>query len=140
MNNNINYHEEVPVICKSIDLYFGIIGSFFFFVVSLLPLLTGDRIRLWSVYIGSMLLMLSYLFPVALTPLRKLWIRFGLRIQKITQPLILGMVFYVLITTIALIMRLFGKDPLLLKKNLGETSCWKLRYLDQVNTDMKNQF
>jgi len=135
-----NYHEEIPADGKAIDFYFGIVFSCFFFVVSLAPLLNGRGIRLWSTCVAIFLLLVSFLFPELLTPLRKLWIRFGLLIQKITQPLILGIIFYLFFTPIGVIMRCFGKDPLLLKKKSGVITCWKLRDHNQVNTDMKNQF
>jgi hypothetical protein len=134
-----DYHEEVPV-SKSIDFFFGIVGSGFFLVLSLVPLLKGDGVRLWSIYICIVLLMLSFLFPRALSPFRKLWIKFGLFIQKITQPLILGILFYVIFAPIGVVLRCFGMDPLLLKRKLGVTSYWKLRDHRQANADMKNQF
>lgn len=133
-----DYHEKT--FSKSIDFYFGFIGSCFFFVLSLLPLLRGDGIRLWSMYIGITLLLLSFLFPIALSPVRKLWIKFGVLIQKITEPLILGVIFYIFFTPIGVVMRCFGKDPLTLKRKSGMTSYWRFRDLQQANADMKNQF
>lgn len=135
-----DYHAEAAEDGRSVDLYFGIVWALFLFILALLPLLKGGGIRFWFIYASIILLILSFLFPGALTPFRKLWIRFGLLIQKITQPLVLGIVFYGFFTPIGVIMRCFGKDPLLLKKTSDATSYWKLRGLQQADADMKNQF
>lgn len=139
MKNCNDYHTETTD-ANSLDTYFGIVCSVFFFAVSLLPLLKGDRIRLWTIFIGIIFLLLSFLLPAALTPLRKAWIRIGFLLQKITEPLILGIVFYGFFAPIGVIMRWVGKDPLNMKKRYGETNNWRLRNCDSTTSNMKNQF
>jgi len=135
-----DYHAEAAATGKSIDFHFGVLCSVCFFALSLIPLIKGNGIRLWALYAGIIFLVISVLYPVVLIPLRKLWIKFGVLIQKIMQPFILGIIFYTLFTPIGVVMRCFGKDPLLLKKRSGVISYWKLRDLHQANVDMKNQF
>lgn len=135
-----DYHAEAAENGKSVDIYFGIVWALVFFILALLPLLKGGGIRVWFIYASIILLILSFLFSKTLIPFRKLWSKFGLLTQKIMQPLILGIVFYGLFTPIGVVMRCLGKDPLLLKKTAGAASYWKLRALQQADTDMKNQF
>ena len=70
---------------------------------------------------------LAFLAPAVLAPLNRLWFRFGLLLHKVMSPLILGLLFFVVITPIALLMRLFGKRPLPLGFDREAATYWTPR-------------
>jgi hypothetical protein len=72
-----------------------------------------------------------------LTPLNKLWFKFGIFLGKIVSPVVMGVIFFAVVTPIALIMKLLGKDILNLKKNKKQT--YWIECKDRFNK-MKNQF
>ena len=72
-----------------------------------------------------------------LTPLNKIWFRFGILLGSFVSPIVMGLVFFVIVTPIALIMRVLGKNLLNLKKNNKKTY-WIER--SKIESKMKNQF
>lgn len=83
-----------------------------FAVIGLWPLIGGGAVRLWSLIVAVVFLLAALARPQVLAPLNRLWTRFGLLLQKITNPLIMGLVFYLAVTPTALVMRALGKDLL----------------------------
>ena len=116
---------------------FGIVFFIVFILISLYPLLNGQEIRLWALIISAVFLILGLLKSKLLTPLNKLWFRFGIFLGKIISPIIMGFIFFLVVTPIGLIMRLLGKDVLKLKYNT-ERSYWIEK--DGPKSKMKNQF
>ena len=116
---------------------FGIVFFIVFFLIALYPLLNGQEIRLWALIISAVFLILGLLKSKLLTPLNKLWFRFGIFLGKIISPIIMGFIFFLVVTPIGLIMRLLGKDVLNLKYN-KERSYWIEK--DGPKSKMKNQF
>lgn len=84
---------------------------------------------------------MGLVWPSGLAPLNKLWFKFGLLLHKVMTPLIMGIMFFGLITPIGLLMRLTGNDPMRLRDTPGTTSHWIDRepVADDGN-QMKNQF
>ena len=116
---------------------FGIVFFVVFLLIALYPLLNGQEIRLWALIISAVFLILGLLKSKLLTPLNKLWFRFGIFLGKIISPIIMGFIFFLVVTPIGLIMRLLGKDVLNLKYN-KEKSYWIEK--DGPKSKMKNQF
>ena len=116
---------------------FGIVFFIIFFLIALYPLLSDQEIRLWALIISAIFLILGLLKSKLLTPLNKLWFRFGIFLGKIITPIIMGIIFFFVVTPIGLIMRLIGKDLLNLKYN-KEKSYWIEK--DGPKSKMKNQF
>tara|TARA_B100000405_G_scaffold121592_1_gene85130 strand:+ start:224 stop:607 length:384 start_codon:yes stop_codon:yes gene_type:complete len=116
---------------------FGIVFFIIFFLIALYPLLSDQEIRLWALIISAIFLILGLLKSKLLTPLNKLWFRFGIFLGKIITPIIMGIIFFIIVTPIGLIMRLIGKDLLNLKYN-KEKSYWIEK--DGPKSKMKNQF
>ena len=116
---------------------FGIFFFVVFFLIGLYPLIIGGEIRIWSVIISSIFLLLSLLNSKILSPLNKIWFRFGIFLGKIISPLIMIMIFFLVVTPIGLIIRLFGKDVLNLKYNNNQ-SYWIEK--KGPKSKMKNQF
>ena len=116
---------------------FGIVFFIIFFLIALYTLLSDQEIRLWALIISAIFLILGLLKSKLLTPLNKLWFRFGIFLGKIITPIIMGIIFFIVVTPIGLIMRLIGKDLLNLKYN-KEKSYWIEK--DGPKSKMKNQF
>ena len=96
---------------------FGIVFFVVFLLIAIYPLLKGSDLRIWSLIISFIFLVLGLTKSNLLTPLNKLWFKFGLFLGKIVSPLIMGFIFFVVVTPIGIIMRLLGKDLLNLKYN-----------------------
>ena len=116
---------------------FGIVFSILFFLISLYPLINSENIRLWALLISFVFLILGILNSKLLSPLNKIWFNFGLFLGKIISPLIMGLIFFLVVTPIGLLMRLFNKDILSLKYNKNK-SYWIEK--NEVKSKMKNQF
>ena len=116
---------------------FGIVFCVFFLIVSLYPLINGEIIRLWSLFLSVIFLLLGLLNSRILTPLNILWFKFGIFLGRFVSPIIMGLVFFLVVTPTGLIMRMFRKDLLKLKKNDLNTY-WINR--SEPKSDMKNQF
>ena len=116
---------------------FGIVFFAVFLLIALYPLIDGVEIRIWSLIISLIFLVLGLFNSEILTPLNKLWFKFGIFLGKIISPLIMGIIFFIVVTPIGLIMRLFGKDVLNLKYN-NNKSYWIDK--NSPKSKMKNQF
>ena len=116
---------------------FGIVFFIVFLLIALYPLTYGGEIRIWSVITSLIFLVSGLLNSKFLTPLNKLWFRFGIFLGKIISPVIMGIIFFLVVTPIGLIMRLLGKDVLNLKYSENK-SYWIEK--DGPESKMKNQF
>ena len=117
---------------------FGIVFFIVFVLIATYPLLNQEEVRIWSLIISFLFLFLGLLNSKILTPLNKLWFRFGLFLGKIISPIIMAVIFFLVVTPIGLLMRLLGKDVLNLKLNKKKSSYW----IEKVGpkSKMKNQF
>ena len=116
---------------------FGIVFFVVFLLIAIYPLLKGSDLRIWSLIISFIFLVLGLTKSNLLTPLNILWFKFGLFLGKIISPLIMGFIFFVVVTPIGIIMRLLGKDLLNLKYN-KKKSYWIEK--TGPKSKMKNQF
>ena len=116
---------------------FGIVFFIAFLLIALYPLLKGNDLRIWSLVISFIFLILGLINSKILTPLNRLWFKFGLLLGKFISPLIMGIIFFAVVTPIGIIMRLLKKDLLNLKYNKKETY-----WIDKSGpkSKMKNQF
>ena len=116
---------------------FGIVFFIVFLLIALYPLLKGNDLRIWSLVISFIFLALGLINSKILTPLNRLWFKFGLLLGKFISPLIMGIIFFLVVTPIGIIMRLLKKDLLNLKYNKKETY-----WIDKSGpkSKMKNQF
>ena len=116
---------------------FGILFFVVFILVALYPLVYSGEIRTWSIVLSLIFLTLGLLNSKFLTPLNKLWFKFGMLLGKIVSPLIMGAIFFFVVTPIGLLMRLLNKDLLNLKFN-NNSSYWIEK--TEPKSKMKNQF
>ena len=122
---------------KSSNKSFGIVFFFVFLLISVYPLINGDSLRIWSLIISLIFLILGIINSKILTPLNKIWFQFGILLGKIISPIIMGFIFFFVVTPIGFIMRLLKKDLLNLKFN-NNKSYWIEN--NGPKSKMKNQF
>jgi len=115
---------------------FGIVFCIVFFIIAIFPLLNQNDIRYWSLIISIIFLFLAVIKSEILTPLNKIWFKFGILLGKIISPIVMGVIFFFVITPIGIFMRLIGKDILNLKKTKNQ-SYWSKK---ESAGSMKRQF
>ncbi len=106
---------------------FGIVFAVVFSVIGLWPLWDGGPVRVWALIVAGVFLAAGLFFPALLRPLNRLWFLFGLALHKVISPLVMGLLFYLTVTPIALIMRAIGKDPLNRQFDAEAKSYWIVR-------------
>ena len=116
---------------------FGVFFTFIFLIVAFWPLLNVEEVRAWSLLVSFVFLILGLLNSKILTPLNKLWFKFGIFLGNFISPIIMGIIFFFVVTPTELIMRLFKKYLINLKKN-NNKSYWIEK--KSIKSSMKNQF
>jgi hypothetical protein len=123
----MNTHEELTrehAVRGSSDRAFGIVFSVFFALAGLAPLLKHRPIRSWALVLGGLFLAVTIVRPVWLHPLNQGWIKLGLLLGRIVNPIVMGLLFFVVVAPTAVIFRLLGKDPLRLSLDASAGSYW----------------
>tara|TARA_B100001027_G_scaffold7169_1_gene4582 strand:- start:377 stop:760 length:384 start_codon:yes stop_codon:yes gene_type:complete len=116
---------------------FGIVFFILFLLIALYPTINSEGIRMWSIFVSLIFLVLGLLDSKILTPLNKIWFKFGMLLGRIISPFIMGIIFFLVVTPIGLIMRILGKDLVNLKYNNNKTY-----WIEKTGpkSKMKNQF
>ena len=117
---------------------FGLVFFIVFLIVSIWPLTYDEPVRIWSAIISSVFLILGLMNSKLLTPLNKLWFKFGMILGAIVSPVVMGVVFFLVVTPIGLIMKIMGKDLLNKKYDKKKRTYWIKR--DTLIGTMKRQF
>jgi hypothetical protein len=103
---------------------FGWVFVALFAITGAWPMLFGGAVRWWSMIIGIAILLITLLAPALLTIPNRLWLRFGLLLNRIISPVVLAFLFYIVVTPMGVLMRMFGKDNLRLRRNDSDGSYW----------------
>ena len=144
MNDKDSFHEgfdhgeEIKVGSPRL---FGVVFAVVFAIIALWPLLAGSSVLLWSAIISILFLSAAFVKPDLLQPLNWLWFQFGMLLHKIVNPLIMGFLFFLTVTPIAMVFKLIRKDPLNRELDRECQSYWIKR--DPKKSEqgsMKNQF
>tara|TARA_X000001036_G_scaffold389386_1_gene386308 strand:- start:295 stop:672 length:378 start_codon:yes stop_codon:yes gene_type:complete len=122
---------------KSQNRSFGVVFCFIFLLIALWPILNENEIRVWSLMLSIIFLILGLLNSKILTPLKILWIKLGEKLGIVIAPIVMGIIYFFVITPTSLLMKLFGKD-LLNTKFSEEKTYWIKR--DKPTGTMKKQF
>ena len=117
---------------------FGIVFFFVFLIISLWPLLYENTLRVWSIIVAMIFLILGLINSNFLTPLNKLWFKFGKLLGFIVAPIVMGVIFFLVITPTGFFMKMLGKDLLNKKYNNKIKSYWINR--EKSKSTMKQQF
>ena len=118
------------------NITFGILFFILFLIIGLYPLKSGGTTRIWSLVLSLAFLIITIIRPNLLTFINRLWIQFGILLGKIISPLVMGLVFFFVVTPIGILIRMLKKDVMGLKR--GAPSYWINRE-DKVQS-MKKQF
>ena len=116
---------------------FGVVFFVVFLLISIYPFFNEGNIRIWSLLIAIIFLILGLLNSKLLTPINKVWFKFGLILGRIVSPIVMGIIFFAVVTPISFIMRIFGKDVLNLKYNKNQSYWIEKR---GPKSKMRNQF
>ena len=131
---NIMKNNEIKI---SSNKSFGIVFAIVFFLIGLWPIIKSNDIRIWSLILSIIFLILGLMNSSILTPLNKIWFRFGIFLGNFIAPVVMGIIFFFVVTPIGLIMRLLGRDLIKLKKN-NENSYWIEK--KDAESSMRKQF
>ena len=116
---------------------FGIVFSIFFLFISIFLFLNEYPTYYWSLFVSIIFLVLGLMNSKILSPLNLLWFKFWILLGKIVSPVVMGIIFFVVVTPISILLKIFGKDVLNLKFNNNKT------YWIEKNgpkSNMKKQF
>ena len=117
---------------------FGLVFFIVFLILGFWPITDGREIRFWLVIISLVFLILGMMKSKLLTPLNQLWFKLGMMLGAIVAPIVMGAVFFLVVTPIGIFMRLMGKDLLNRKYNKKKETYWIKR---RTSTGpMKRQF
>jgi len=119
---------------------FGIVFFTVFIIIGLWPLLNDNEIRVWSILIGTIFLVLGLMKSNLLTPLNKIWFKFGLVLGSIISPIVMGLVFFMIVTPTSYLMKLLNKDLLNNKFDKKKNSYWVNKSDEKNKSTMKQQF
>ena len=117
---------------------FGLVFFAVFLIISLWPLTSEGSIRIWSVIISSVFLILGLINSKLLTPFNQLWFKFGIILGNIVAPIVMGILFFLVVTPTGLILRIIGKDILNKKYDKEKETYW-IKRETSIGT-MKRQF
>ena len=126
-SKSISTHERLSdkeTVKGSSDRSFGLVFAAVFTIIGLWPLFSSSGVRWWSLAIALVFAGVAFARPSLLAPLNRLWTKFGLLLNRIVSPLVMGLLFFVVITPIALIMRVAREDLLNLKFDPKAKSYW----------------
>ena len=118
------------------NITFGILFFILFLIIGLYPLKSEGLIRIWSVVLSLVFLIITIIRPNLFTFINKLWIQFGILLGKIISPIVMGLVFFFVVTPIGILVRIFKKDVMGLKR--GANTYW-IKREDKLQS-MKKQF
>ena len=95
----------------SSDRSFGLVIATFFLVIAFWPLIRAEPVRWWALAVAAVFAALALLWPAALAPLNKCWTKLGVLLFRVLSPIVLGLLFYVAVTPIALLIATAGQRP-----------------------------
>lgn len=131
-------HTEVKI---GSEKSFGIVFAIVFAIIGIWPVVNGGGVRFWAMGIAILFIGAAYLIPSLLAMPNRLWFRFGLLLNKIMSPIIMGLIFVLTVIPTGFVMRAMGKDPLRKKMDPDAESYWiRPDAAQQQSSSMKNQF
>jgi hypothetical protein len=138
------FHEDLfrqEDLRPSSDRTFGLAFAGFFGLVAIIPLFRGHAVRPWALIVAATFLTISVTLPRILKPVNKLWLQLGQIVQKATNPIVMGLVFFSAIVPISALMRRTKRDPLRLRRDRHADSYWISRRPPGPDREsMKDQF
>jgi hypothetical protein len=135
-----SFSRDEEIVAGS-DRSFGFVMAGAFALVSLLNFWHAGRIWPWTAGLAALFLLAALLRPAVLNPLNRIWLKFGLLLHKVVNPVIMALLFYGTVLPTGLIARAMGKDLLRLKRDPDAASYWIVRTpAGPAPETMKDQF
>jgi hypothetical protein len=128
-------HRGVPS-----DRNFGGVFTAAFLLFGLWPLLHGGPVRLWCLILSGTLFVVTLAWPVLLHGPNLIWTRCGILLGRVVNPIVTGLLFYLVFTPTAAVLRCMGKDLLHLARDQNAKTYWIQRDPAEDLSDMRNQF
>jgi len=132
----ISRQKQQIKINKKNNITFGILFFIFFLIIGFYPLISVGVIRILSVVLSLLFLIITIVRPNLFTFLNRSWIQFGIFLGKIISPIVMGLVFFFVVTPTGMLVRILKKDVMGLKT--GASSYW-IKREDKLKS-MKKQF
>jgi hypothetical protein len=107
---------------------FGLVFAAFFSLIALLPVLRGHAVRVWALPFSALFLLAALAVPKVLAPLNRAWSAVGMLLHTVVNPLVLGILFFLVFTPFGWVLRRMGKDFLRLRPAPGAASYWIPRH------------
>ena len=123
---------------QSSNKSFGLLFFVVFLILGLWPLKNGENLNFYFITASIIFLILGLINSKLLSPLNKSWIKLGEILGIIIAPIVMALVYFVVLTPISIIVRIFGKDLLNLKFLKEKESYWIKR--KKSVSSMKKQF
>ena len=123
-HEDLNREEHIE---GSSDRSFGFVFTVVFIVIAAWPLWSGNGLRWWAAAVAGAFALVAVAMPSLLAVPNRWWMKLGLLLSKIVSPIALGILFYGVFGPMGIVMRLFGKDPLRLKRDANASSYWIVR-------------
>ena len=123
---------------QSSNKSFGLLFFVVFLIIGLWPLKNGESLNIYFIIASVVFLILGLLNSKLLSPLNKSWIKLGEILGIIIAPIVMALVYFVILTPISIIVRVFGKDLLGLKFLKEKETYWIKRKKNLGS--MKKQF
>ena len=117
---------------------FGLVFFFIFLIFGLWPITNGEEIRIWLILMAFIFLILGIIVSKLLSPLNRLWFKFGIMLGGIVAPIVMAAIFFIIVTPIAIFMSIIGKDLLNKKHDKKKETYWIKRI--KPTGSMKRQF
>ena len=128
----------------SSDRAFGVVFTIVFVVIGLWPLIAGGdagaRLNGWWLGGGAVILTVALVRPGMLGPANRLWLNVGLLLHRVVNPVVMAAMFYIVLTPLAVVMRLAGRDSMHRTFDRETASYWIAREPGPAPETMKNQF
>jgi len=123
---------------QSSNRSFGLLFFILFLILGVWPLKDSGNLNYYLIIVSGVFLVLGLINSKLLSPLNKTWVKLGEILGMIIAPIVMAIVYFFFITTISLIVRIFGKDLLGIKFNEKLVSYWIKR--DKKIGSMRKQF
>jgi hypothetical protein len=103
---------------------FGLTFGFVFLIVSVWPVFYGNGPRLWALAVAALFFLIALIKPQLLAVLNRLWLKFGLVLSSVMNPIVMAIIYFGVIVPIGLLRRALRHDPLRLRKRRDQPTYW----------------
>ena len=117
---------------------FGLVFFIIFLILGLWPITNAEEIRIWLILLAFIFLILGIMESKLLSPLNRLWFKFGMMLGAIVAPIVMGAIFFIVVTPIGIVMSIIGKDLLNKKYDKKKETYW-IKRVSSIGS-MKRQF